>query len=893
MSQVKDSELSKVNINVMRRHSHAPMELLAPAGSFEAFKAAVENGADAVYLGGQSFNARASAANFDLDELRRVVQYAHERETQVYVTVNILIADKEFPELYDYIYSLYEIGVDALILQDIGVGSMIQSVLPEMERHASTQMTINTTWGVRHVERLGFQRVVFAREVTAEEMKKISANTALDIEVFVHGALCICYSGQCLMSSYIGGRSGNRGRCAQPCRLTYQLMNEEKTDLLAEANLGNHLLSPRDLNFVEEIRNLKDCGVYSLKVEGRMKRPEYVATVIRVYRHALDHVLSEEESAGSGVTEEQKTELLQIFNRDFSQAYFHGHPGAELMSYARPNNRGIRLGRITKNLGNQLEIKLEAYLRPGDGIEIWTSRGREGITVNKVWQGKKEMGEGKPGDTILIDFSGKSHPGDRVFKTHDELLMEKARQSFQEGKEQRKRPIKMRLLGSIGEPMVLEAWDQDKLARVHSATPAQQAMKRPLTHEYAFQQMNRLGTTPFWLEELDLEVEEGLMLPVSELNEMRRLAVEGLLHKPLEQERVSREVYKQRLKDWKNRLKDEREQPIHQDNELHDNDYAKKHSANFAKDHARRDASSAAKRLTVAVSDLEGVKAAIKAGAKRIAMGGERWRSRKGMSLDDLQAGVRLCKEQGANCLLRLPRILNEEQSTWWHELLLKVKAWEDRPGIMVSNLGELEMVKDIDSEWPFEVDYPVNIFNEAAIAHFLRLGAQGVTLSTELEHSQIETLGRWPNTEVFVFGDLEMMVSEYCPVGTTLGGKKGSKCTVPCVKEPHYLRDRLKYDFPIETDLDCRMHLYNVKRLNLYKELGAVAKMGVQRIRLQLDRATPVQIRDTVRVFLEGWERALNGERISEEQAEKVNAYLEERFPEGFTKGHFFRGVL
>ncbi|WP_445900314.1 DUF3656 domain-containing U32 family peptidase [Desulfitobacterium sp. THU1] len=861
------------------------MELLAPAGSFEAFKAAVENGADAVYLGGQSFNARANAANFSLDELRKVVQYAHEREAMVYVTVNILIADREFPELYDYLYDLYDIGVDALILQDIGVAELIQSILPEMERHASTQMTINTTWGVRHAERLGFQRVVFAREVTAEEMKKISATTPLDIEVFVHGALCICYSGQCLMSSYIGGRSGNRGRCAQPCRLTYQLMNEDKTDLLAEANLGNHLLSPRDLNFVEEIRNLQECGVYSLKVEGRMKRPEYVATVIRVYRRALDQVLSEEKGVGSGVTEEEKTELLQIFNRDFSQGYFHGHPGAELMSYARPNNRGIRLGRITKNTGSQLEIRLEAYLRPGDGIEIWTSRGREGITVNKVCRGKNEIEVGNPGDIVQIDFVGKSHPGDRVFKTHDELLMDKARQSFQEGKEQRKRPLKMRLMGSIGEVMTLEVEDRHKQVKVSSSIPAQQAMKRPLTQEYAFQQLGRLGTTPFWLEELELEVEDGVMLPVSELNEMRRLAVEGLLQSAHAYERITRGVYRQRLKDWKDRLQGEQEKQIQQH---------RASSTRETKGHTHRDLGLvAAKSLTVAISDLEGVKAAIIAGARRIALGGERWRSRKGMSLEDIRSAVKLCKEQGADCLLRLPRILNEEQSAWWQENLKKIRDWEDRPSIMISNLGELEMLKVLDSDWTFEVDYPVNLFNEAAIAHFLRLGARGVTLSTELEHSQIENLARWPKTELFVFGDLEMMVSEYCPVGATLGGKKGSKCSVPCVKEPHYLRDRMKYDFPIETDLDCRMHLYNVKRLNLYKELGAIAKMGVQRVRLQLDRATPVQIRDTIRVFLEGWERALDGERISEEQAEKVSAYLEERFPEGFTKGHYFRGVL
>lgn len=906
-TRITNSLTSLTNKNHSEPPARPAMELLAPAGSYEAFKAAVENGADAVYLGGKSFNARASAANFDYDELRRVVRYAHERKALVYVTVNILIADSEFPELIDYLYSLYEIGVDAVILQDMGVAEFMQSVLPEIERHASTQMTINNRWGVRHIERLGFKRVVLAREISAKEMKSISKHTDLDLEVFVHGALCICYSGQCLMSSFIGGRSGNRGTCAQPCRLTYQLVNEKKEDLLAEANWGEHLLSPRDLHFVEELRELKRCGAYSLKVEGRMKRPEYVATVIRIYRKALDAVLAEgsgdsSPEAGTGVTgitgftEEDKTELLQIFNRDFTQAYFREHPGAELMSYTRPNNRGIRLGRITKNSGNRLELKLETFLRPGDGIEVWTSRGREGITVGKIWRGKTEVLEGKPGEVVQIEFNGKGRPGDRVFKTHDELLMERARLSFQEGKEQRKRPLNMRLTGSIGERMVLEAWDGENYTKSFSLTPAQQAQKRPLTYEYAFQQLSRLGTTPFWLEGLELEVEEGLMIPVSELNDMRRLAVEALLREQDKREFLPRPVYDQRVREWKKRLVQEREDFVRNGGQraliTTKNGVKNRTHYGFEK-RARSGQEGASERLTVAVSDLESVQAALKAGAKRIAFGGERWRSRKGMPLADVQEAVKRCKEQEAESIWRLPRILNEEQGAWWLETLQKVSFWDSRPTIMLSNLAELEILKEIDPKWPFETDFSLNVFNEATLAYFLRKGARAVTLSPELEHTQIEYLARWPKTELLVFGDLEMMVSEYCPIGATLGGKKGEKCSVPCVKEPHFLRDRMKYDFPVETDLDCRMHLYNAKRLNLYKELGAIAKMGVDTIRLQLNRAAPAEIRDTVRVFLEGWERALQGEKISEGEAEEVSAYLERHFPEGFTKGHYYRGVL
>lgn len=861
------------------------MELLAPAGSFEAFKAAVENGADAIYLGGKSFSARASAANFDTEELRQAVRYAHERQVKIYVTVNILIADQEFSELFEALFSLFEAGVDAVILQDIGVAELIQSILPEIERHASTQMTINTSWGVRHIEGMGFQRVVLARETSSEEMKAISEKTPLDIETFVHGALCICYSGQCLMSSFIGGRSGNRGTCAQPCRMAYQLVDKERSDTLKGANLGEHLLSPRDMNLVEEISLLQESGVYSLKVEGRMKRPEYVATVIRVYRQALDYILAEnsDRMGLKPVGEEEKRELLQIFNRDFTQAYLKEHPGAELMSFMRPNNRGIRLGRVVRIQGNRMEIKLEAALHPGDGIEVWTSRGREGITVGTIWRGQEEAAEGRPGENVQIDFTGsKARLGDRIFKTYDEKLMEKARLTFQEGKEQRKRPLKARLSGSVGEHLTLELRDGERLSQVRSMNPAQQALKRPLTQDYAFQQFNRLGTTPFWLEGLELDLQGEVMLPVSELNEMRRLAVEGLLQEEAPREKISRALYNQRIRDWKKRQSALRDS--------HQVDRGSGASRRGGKNTAPEVASS---RLTVSVSDLESVRAALQAGARRIAMGGERWRSRSGMTPEDIRAGLELCQKYEAQGLWRLPRILNEEQSAGWQKILQRAKTWDKRPVILLANLGELELLKEVDPEWDFETDFSFNVFNEATLAYFLRQGAKNVTLSPELEHHQLETLARWPKTEILAFGDLEMMVSEYCPVGATLGGKKGGHCSAPCVSEPHYLRDRMKYDFPIETDLDCRMHLFNAKRLNLYKELGEIAKMGVTNIRLQLNRATPEQIRDTVRVFLEGWEKALQEEKITEEQAVHVSSYLGARFPEGFTKGHYFRGIL
>ena len=849
-------------MNEIKTKVTQPLELLAPAGSFEAFKAAVENGADAVYLGGKNFSARASAANFDLEELQKAVRYAHERRVKVYVTVNILIADQEFQELLDYLFVLHEIGVNAVILQDVGVAELIHTILPEMETHASTQMTVNTSWGAHHLEALGFCRVVLARETSADEMKMIAAKTPLDLEIFVHGALCIGYSGQCLMSSFIGGRSGNRGTCAQPCRMTYQLVNKEKENLLVQKNSGEHLLSPRDLNLAEELAELKQIGIHSLKVEGRMKRPEYVATVIRLYRQALNRIEAQMEGSPLLTTEEHQ-ELLQVFNRDFTSGYFRENLGAELMSYSRPNNRGTRLGRVVRLDAGRLSLKLEATLHPGDGIEFWTGRGREGVTIGKIWKDLTEVVEGLHGETVQIEFVGMAQPGDRVFKTNDALLMEKARVSFQEGREQRKSPLTMHISGHVGEKLRMDVMESERRVTVYSVSAAQTALKRPLTWEYAFQQLGRLGTTPFWLDKLELEVDEGIMLPVSDLNEMRRLAVEELLQ-VAPRPKVDRHMYGQRIERWKQRHAEERARLI----------------------------GSVSPQISVAVSDIETLHAALKAGAKRVLIGGEHWRSRRGFSLEEIRTSFESCRRLGIDCAWRLPRVLNQAQSASLLSDLHKAAEWAEKPKLMVSNLGELEIMRTVDADWPFEIDYSLNIFNEASLAYFLRLGAKGVTLSPELYHEQLAYLARWQGVELLAFGDLEMMVSEYCPVGATLGGKKGQHCAGTCGQEPHYLRDRLRYDFPVETDQECRMHLFNVKVLNLYEELAQIRRMGFSNVRLQLTRQTPGQVERIVRLFVEAWDKLYEGKKTSWTPEEGM-ADLVSLFPDGFTKGHFFRGVL
>lgn len=309
------------------------VELLAPVGSMESLFAAVENGADAVYLGGKLFNARQFASNFDCEELKSAVEYAHLRDVKVYITVNILIDDGEMRKTLDYIRYLYGIDVDGLIVQDLGLASLVREIFPDLDLHGSTQMTINNLPGAIFLQNLGFKRVVLARETPLDETKNIYANSDIELEGFIHGALCVYYSGQCLMSSIIGGRSGNRGTCAQPCRMAYTIIDYDKDKVFSHNWNKKYLLSPKDLNTIENLDKLIDSGIVSFKIEGRMKRPEYVAIIVKNYRKALDLGIN-------SITKEDKEDILQIFNRDFTKGAMFKDFGRNFISYDRPDNRG-------------------------------------------------------------------------------------------------------------------------------------------------------------------------------------------------------------------------------------------------------------------------------------------------------------------------------------------------------------------------------------------------------------------------------------------------------------------------------------------------------------------------------------------------------------------------
>jgi putative protease len=414
----------------------------------------VENGADAVYLGVKKLSARAYASNFSLDELEQVIDYAHLRGVKVYVTVNTLIKDAEFAEAARTLQSIAAYGADAVIVQDIGLLSFLREFLPELPVHASTQMTVHNTESVCSLEGLGVKRVVLARELSLEAIRSIRDHTQAELEVFIHGALCICYSGQCLFSSMIGGRSGNRGYCAQPCRKQYALKKNGE-----EVNVrGNFLLSPKDLNAAEILPKIIEAGVSSLKIEGRMKRPEYVAGVVSIYRRLLDRYATD--PADYFVSEEELITLEQLFNRGFTHAYLSGKPRIELMDHRVPYNRGVLVGTVIgRSRGGYVSLKLSGSLNVGDGIGF-SSEGT-GENVNRMfYEGRPITSAGK-GMVVDLLLSNPVSAGTQVYRTSDVSLLKSMERSFTSQTPVRKVSVRLKLTAVKGKHLEMSLEDSD------------------------------------------------------------------------------------------------------------------------------------------------------------------------------------------------------------------------------------------------------------------------------------------------------------------------------------------------------------------------------------------------------------------------------------------------
>lgn len=841
------------------------IELLAPVGSMDALRAAVQNGADAVYLGGKLFSARQYAPNFTDEELQKGLNYAHLYGVRVYVTVNTLLDNSEFNELIKYLLFLRRSQVDAIIVQDLGVAWTIRKLLPEMEIHASTQMTIHNSPGVRMLEEMGISRVVLAREVSHENIKLIGETTTMPLESFVHGALCVSYSGQCLMSSMIGGRSGNRGRCAQPCRMNYSLVDERGREIEA-----GHLLSPRDLNMITHLELLEESGIVSLKVEGRMKRPEYVATVIRNYRQALDRLSGREEINDDVALKE----LAQIFNRDFTTGYYIDKPGIHLMSYQRPNNRGVKLGRVTAFNAStrEVKIKLDEPLQVGDGYEIWVTRGgRTAGEVRELIYKGQPVQQADEGEVIIKINEGRPQIGDRVFKTMDIELIKKARISYENPFGLRRIPLLVNIHLAEGSPVRVSALD-DKGNKVEITGDyvIEKAEKHPITEDTVRKQMGRLGNTAFYLHDLVLSGEEGLMVPVSELNNLRRRIVEVMeikRLKPFARDDISSETYETRGREVLGILK---ERP---------------HGSGRRGEHELK--------LSVSVGDMESLRAALRSGAKIIYFGGESLRKKEGIKPGQYEQVIEECFRKGAEPVQIIPRIFHEADLEKIQELCRRGKEAGVK-GFLVQNLGGLQLAKELGLKG-LVGDYSLNIFNDVTIHFLSENGIERVVLSPELTLEQIGKMRFFEDMpgECIVHGMLPLMITEHCTIGNVLGkGHLENGCPMPCVKGGYGLKDRMNMIFPLETDEKCRMHVYNAKTHNLIDRLPALVNQGVEYLRIEAFKEDAVWVEKVVRVYNQETKRIKElGERY--ETSDDTKEILAKLSPSGFTTGHYYRGVL
>lgn len=492
------------------------VELLAPVGDKVCLKAAVEAGCDAVYIGGKLFNARSFAGNFSNEELVEAICYAHLYGVKVYVTINTIIYEREVDNFINYVRFLHKNNVDAVIIQDLGMLDLIRKKFPNLEVHASTQMHVHNYEGALFAKKLGVKRVVMARETPITVIKKIKEKLEIEVEVFVHGALCISYSGQCLMSSLIGNRSGNRGTCAQVCRKSYDLYGKNNKKL----NKEKYLLSTKDLCTLNRLDKLIDIGVDSLKIEGRMKRPEYVYLVVKTYRRAIDNYLK---TGKLMVTNEEVLELKKIFNRGFTNGFMFGENNDSFTNQRRPNHSGVKVGTVVNYKNNNLFIKLDGNISLHDGLRIEDEKEDKGLVVNKMFINKKEVTHANKKSTVMIKYDKPVKIGSNVLLTTDVNQIKMIDEALK--KSQRKVLIDVELRAKENERAIIKVNDGINEVVLKAKTITQKAINVPTTSEIIKKQISKTGNTVYKIRNLKIDIDNNLFINVKDINELRRNAL--------------------------------------------------------------------------------------------------------------------------------------------------------------------------------------------------------------------------------------------------------------------------------------------------------------------------------------------------------------------------------
>lgn len=802
------------------------IELLAPVGSFDALKAAVQNGANAVYLGGKDFSARASANNFDREELIEAVKYAHIRDVRVFVTTNTLIKQDEIEDFVEYAKFLYDIDVDALIMQDIGVAMLIHELLPDFELHASTQMVAHSLEDVQYLESIGFKRVVLARELTVDEIKYICDNTNVDIEIFVHGALCVCYSGGCLMSSMIGNRSGNRGRCAQPCRQKYTMIDISTGEEI-HSN-GEYLLSTKDLNTIEDVDKIIETGVLSLKIEGRMKKPEYVATVINSYRNAIDEYQSTKKV---NISTETMEDLYTIFNRKFTKGLILGEVGEDVMNSNVPNNQGLYVGKVVdyNKKAKRLKIKLEGTLKKGDGINLG------GGTIGRIIKGKEIAQIGYKGETIELDFIGEARKNQPVFKTSDTNLIDKAQKTYTQDKEFAKSLIDAEITIKLGEYPELKLIDKNNNSvTVKGDKLVEKALKVALGEEKIETQIKKLGNTPYELEDLKINLDEGVSMPISLINQMRREAIELL-----DEARIP--VKGRAYKDSKIKYSPKK--------------YAKDINSNS--------------KIRVKINNIEALKSIINLDIDMIYY----------EDVATLEQAMAMATANNKKLIYSAPRIVRNKE----YKRLEKSNEY-CKENVQISALGQVKYYKENSENVSFDVDYYLNPFNSETINHYKKEGATTVCISQELNIHEIKETTKYTDMEIetVAYGYIPMMLSEYCPMGVVARSCKKDKRCATCKESKYVLRDFKGEEYRISQDLFCRSTIYNSIANCLINNLDELLDAGINVFRLDFTHESPELISKITKAFI----NTVNNDFYVDIDDQEIFDNMET------TLGHLYKGV-
>lgn len=772
---------------IQRQRNSQQVEILAPAGSYESFRAAIAAGADAVYAGGPRFGARAYAENFTEELLLKAIDYAHLHGRKFYLTVNTLLKDSEIDTLYKYLEPLYFGGLDAVIVQDLGVFDYVRTHFPEMDIHASTQMTITAPSGAKFLQEQGAVRVVPARELSLKEIRDMKEETGMEIECFVHGALCYCYSGQCLLSSLIGGRSGNRGQCAQPCRLPYVINGDKR-----------HWLSPKDICTLELIPELIDAGIDSFKIEGRMKRPEYVAGVTAMYRKYVDLYLEKGRDAFS-VREEDKELLMDLYNRGgFNNGYYKQHNGRNMMSLKRPNHAGVPAVSVMTQKGREVTGKALTVLHKGDVLEF---RGRQ---ENYTFGSSYEQGAVVH---FLAPKGQKLISGSTLYRTKNEFLLRNLEDTYLSGKIKEK--IQGILVLSVGKPAKLVLRMNDISVEVYSDENVEQAEKRPLDEAHILKQLKKTGNTEFEFEQLEVRMEGDVFLGMQQINELRRRGTEAL------ETAVCENKHRVRVID---------SVPKSVAKEAATVTFAKKERAELMV------LAETKEQLSVAAEFSE---------VRRIyvdsAMEGE---------LLDCPGALEICRrirKAGNEVFLVLPHIFRENTE----QLFLKryrMILEQEFDGVLVRNLESLQFLKKCKFDRTVILDHNLYVFNHCTKDFWKQYGADGFTVPLELNRSEIAKLGV-EEGELIIYGYLPVMISAQCVTNTAFGCKKREGTVV--------LTDRLNNPFTVRNRCrECYNVIYNSSPLYLLDQGRELQELGCHAVRLQFSTEDAAETRQILEKY-------------------------------------------